>query len=77
MQVSHEHEGGHMSDEDQDDFDSACHQKELEERQCRELDPALLTTPMKPWPRLTPKEQFEVEMAKIRQLEWALRRIWK
>jgi len=41
------------------------------------MDPRCFTKPMPPFPRLTPQEQFDVEMAQIRAIDFALRRLWR
>jgi hypothetical protein len=65
-----------MSEQDWDDFDAQCYQQQAEERRRRELDPALFTTPMPVWPRLSTREQHVVDMAQLKALSWALDKLF-
>lgn len=65
-------------DEDQQDIDSAAeHQQMLDEQRENSgvMDPRCFTKPMPQLPRLTPKEQFDVDMAQVKALDWAIRRM--
>lgn len=68
--------------DDQEDIDSAAeHQQMQDEQQHREnsgvMDSRCFTKPMPPFPRLTPQEQFDVDMAQLRAIDFALRRLWR
>jgi hypothetical protein len=67
---------------EQDDIDSAAeHQQMQTEQRQREnsgvMDTRCFTQPFPPLPRLTPKEQFEVEMANIKALDWMLDKLFR
>lgn len=69
-----------MSDE-QDDIDQAGeHQHELEQRQQLEssgaMDPSLFTRPLRPWPRLTPEDEYRLQMYRLKAINFALNKIF-
>jgi hypothetical protein len=72
--------GKAMSDEQQDIDSAAEHQHELEQRQQLEnsgaMDSALFTRPLCPWPRITPEDQFRLEMHQLKVINFALDKIF-
>lgn len=76
-----------MSDDDQDQMDAEWSQAELEQQQrrteelihsCKREPLAPLFDPLPPgWPDSLVKEQRDLEMAKVKAIDFALRRIWR
>jgi hypothetical protein len=67
--------------DEQDDIDEAGeHQHELEQRQQLEnsgaMDPSLFTRPMCRWPRITPEDEFRMEMHRLKAISFALDKIF-
>lgn len=69
-----------MNDEQQDIDEAGEHQHELEQRQQLEnsgaMDPRLFTRSLSPWPRLTPEDEFRMEMHKLKMINFALDKIF-
>jgi hypothetical protein len=66
---------------EQDDIDSAAeHQQSLDERQQLEnsgaMDPTLFTRPLCRWPRITPEDEFRMEMHRMKTINFALDKIF-
>jgi hypothetical protein len=72
--------GKAMSDDQQDIDEAGEHQHELEQRQQLEnsgaMDPALFTRPLCLWPRITPEDEFRMQMHQLKAINFALDKIF-
>jgi hypothetical protein len=69
-----------MSDDQQDIDEASEHQQQQNEAQQREnsgnMDPALFTRPLCPWPRITPEDEFRMQMHQLKAINFALDKIF-
>jgi hypothetical protein len=66
---------------EQDDIDQAAeHQQQQNEAQQQEnsgaMDKTLFVRPMPPWPRLTPEDEFRMQMHQLQVIRFALDKIF-
>lgn len=69
-----------MSDDQQDIDDAAQHEQQMNEAQQLEnsgaMNPDLFTRPLRPWPRLTPEDEYRLQMYRLKAINFALDKIF-